>query len=441
MPSNDFTGELHRPLFAQVPLELLSSCAEIGRRRLVFVYAWLWFYAGRADSAFPSVPRLSLECGMKERDVRTALQTLLAEGWIIRVGVGPGGTNVYKVRMEVKRKKRGPKTTAPQRKSTAPLPPGGSPPQGDHPSPAGASPTGAPLPPRGTPPQGDPINKPLNEEEEGLEELIAIPNGYIPQQGRENTATAPSVTTADALVTDREIVVTSAQNDAPQRHAHLAAADSCPRPTEQATPQQLPDCAKPHRQLLVEWAARRRSKHPGVPPLRGLSASDLAAIHHAHSLGVLRQFLEQAAASGAKSLATGYRRRCEQLRSGPAASAAFDALRIAYLAAPRRVASQSLPAAQRELAGVLAEGHTIDDLVAALAAEIRAQDQQQASSGFAPPLPDMARWLKERRFAAYLQPNQPASPSGAGDFVAPIDPDTGVPDPFAFHRHITGISQ
>ena len=444
MPSNDFTGELHRPLFAQVPLELLSSCAEIGRRRLVFVYAWLWFYAGRADTAFPSVPRLSLECGMKQRDVRTALQTLLAEGWIIRVGKGPGGTNVYKVRMEVKRKKRGPKPTAPQRKLTAPLPPGGSPLLGDHPSPGGDSPTRAPLPPRGTPPQGDPINKPLNQEEESQEELIAIPNGYMPQHGKINTATAPSVTTADALVTDCEFVVTSAQNDAPQRyerHAHLAAADSCPRSTEQATPQQaaLPDYAKPHRQLLLEWAARRRTKHPQAP--RGLSDGDLVAIHHANALGVLQPFLEQAAASGCKSLATGYRRRCEQLRAGPAASAAFAALCSAYMAAPRRVASQSLPAAQRELAGILAEGHTIDDLVAALAAEIRAQDQQQASSGFSPPLPDMARWLKERRFAAYLQQNQPASPSAAGDFVAPMDPQTGAPDPFAYHRHITGSSQ
>ena len=27
MPTKDFSGELHRPLFAQIPLDLLSSCA------------------------------------------------------------------------------------------------------------------------------------------------------------------------------------------------------------------------------------------------------------------------------------------------------------------------------------------------------------------------------------------------------------------------------
>jgi hypothetical protein len=152
---------------------------------------------------------------------------------------------------------------------------------------------------------------------------------------------------------------------------------------------------------------------------------------------VLQPFLEAAAASGCKSLDYGYRRRCEQLRAGPAASAAFDALSSAYLAAPRRVSCQSLPDAQRELGSVLAEGHTIDQLLGALAAEIRAQEQQQVSSGFAPPLPDIHRWLKARRFAAYLQQNQPAAAATAADFVPPVDPETGQPDPFAFHRHLT----
>ena len=90
------------------------------------------------------------------------------------------------------------------------------------------------------------------------------------------------------------------------------------------------------------------------------------------------------------------------------------------------------------MATVLAEGHTADDLLAALAAELRAQDAQHASTGFAASLPDMARWLKERRFAAYLEPVQPpaAAAVAAATFVAPIDPTTGQPDPFAFHRHL-----
>jgi hypothetical protein len=152
---------------------------------------------------------------------------------------------------------------------------------------------------------------------------------------------------------------------------------------------------------------------------------------------VLQPFLEAAAASGCKSLATGYRRRCEQLRAGPAASAAFDALSSAYLAAPRRVTCQSLPAAQRELASVLAEGHTIDQVLAALSAEIRAQEQQFTATGFAPSLPDIVRWLKDRRFAAYLQQNQPTTASTAAEFVPPLDPETGAPDPFAYHRQLS----
>ncbi len=429
MPSKDFSGELHRQLFTQIPIELLSSCAERGRRRLVFVYAWLWFYAGRHDRGFPSVPRLSLECGMKERDIRTALSTLQSEGWIRKTGTTPSGTNVYRIRTEAARKRRPAKTTAAQRKTADPLPYRGTPPQGDPPPLQGDSPTGGPLPYRGTPPQGDPINKPINEEGEIQEGLNDYSTTYIHQRGEKIDASAPSVTTAEAVATGSGIVVTSAQNDAPQRHAEPA--------TQQHSP--LPACAQPHRQLLREWWVRRRSKHPTAPAQ--LTPGDITAILHADALGVLQPFLEHAAASGCKSLATGYRRRCEELRAGPAATAAFDALRTAYLAVPRRVPCQSLPAAQKELSAVLAEGHTVDQLVAALAAEVRAQDQQHASTGFAPSLPDMARWLKERRFAAYLEPVGNHDRAIAADFVAPIDPETGAPDPFAYHRHITGQCQ
>ena len=442
MPRDFSNAELHRPLFAQIPLELLSSCAEIGRRRLVFVYAWLWFYAGQSDCAFPSVPRLALECGMKDRDIRAAIATLLEERWIVKAGTGPRGTNVYRVRMETKRKNLRPKATAAERKIAAPLPPRGRPSRGTPPSPLGASPAGAPLPPGGTPPQGDPINKPLNEELENLEELITTQKINMPQQAENGLLIASTVTTAGAVVTDRQIVVTSVDNDAPQQHADpvasISGAPAAEQSGSQATAQRapLPECAKPHRQLLVEWWSRRKQKHPGAPT--ELSADDLQAIHHAHALGVLQPFLEHAAASGFKSLATGYRRRCEQLRAGPAASAAFEQLCAVHLASPRRATSQSLPAAQRELAVVLAEGHSIEALVAAHGAELQAQEQQLATTGFAPSFPDLLRWLKERRFVAYLPQHQPASAVAAAAFVAPIDPETGESDPFAYHRHLTG---
>jgi hypothetical protein len=440
MPSKSFTGELGRPLHAQVPLDLLSSCAQIGRRRLVFVYAWLWFYAGQSDTAFPSVPRLALECGMKERDIRSALSTLAAEGWIVRTGTGPRGTNIWRVRMESNRKRQGSKPTAAERVTGAPLPRKGRPPRGTTPPLQGESPQGAPLPPGGTPPGGDPINKPLNVEEENLEELVTTPNTNMSKRVEAAFGAAPLVTTAGAVVTGREIVVTSDENDAPQRHANSVHASPGGTADDQADAQPgqkitLPDCARPFRQLLVEWYGRRRQKHPGI---RGLTLADLGAIRHADALGVLQPFLEHAAASGCKSLATGYRRRCEQLRAGPANSAAFEALRGAYLAAPRRVTCQTLPAAQRELAAVLAEGHSIDQLMAALSAELRAQEQQLASTGFAPSMPDIARWLKDRRFVAYLPSHNQATQAMAAAFVAPLDPESGAPDPFAYHRHVTG---
>lgn len=438
MPTTDFTGELHRTLFSQIPLDLLSTCRDRKRRRLVPVYLWLFFYAGQLDDAFPSISRLALECGMKDDDVRASISTLLQEGWIARNGKGPNGTNRYRVRSEGLRKRRPQKPTARQSKSRTPPPVKGTPRNG------GGTPSNrGPVTGGGTPRYGGTINKPLNEEDiNPEEELLTTSKLNMSQRVGNDSATAPQVTTAGAVATDRQIVVASDQNDAPRRHDDPAPGDSCtaaaepspPRPTQHVA---LPDCAQPHRQLLREWWSRRRQKHPDAP--RELSAADLAAIHHADALGVLQPFLEHAAASGCKSLATGYRRRCEQLRAGPAATAAFEQLCSPYLAAPRRVSCQSLPAAQRELAVVLSEGFTVEQLLAALAAEQHAQQQQFAETGFAPSLPDLARWLKERRFVAYLhQPSQTPVAQAAATFVPSIDPATGEIDPFAFHRHITG---
>lgn len=270
------------------------------------------------------------------------------------------------------------------------------------------------------------------------EDLSDYSNTSIHELGEKIDATPPLVTSPGGDATDRDLVLTSANNDAPQRHAEpTTAAAPAPAAAPAGPPatagSPLPDCALPYRPLLRAWWLSRRTKHPSAP--NQLTPGDIQAILHADALGVLQPFLEAAVASGCKTLATSYRRRCEQLRAGPAAAAAFDTLAAAYLAAPRRVTCQSLPAAQRELALVLADGHTVEQLTAALAAEIRAQDVQHASTGFSPSLPDIARWLKERRFAAYLQQHQPPAPEA---FVAPIDPETGAPDPFAYHRFVTG---
>jgi len=128
-----------RPRFAQVPIALLEACAE--RKGTLFVYAWLWHYAGQDDQAFPSITRLALECRMKVDDVRSSLRWLVENGWIGRVD-RPGQTALFHVRYE----------QAPPLKG-GPLPQkGDTPKRGAHPSPKKGTP---PLPHLGDPNKRD----------------------------------------------------------------------------------------------------------------------------------------------------------------------------------------------------------------------------------------------------------------------------------------------
>lgn len=125
-----------RPRFAQVPTALLEACAD--RKGTLFVYAWLWHYAGRDDQAFPSINRLALECRMKAEDVRSALRWLGENGWISRVD-RVGQTALFHVRYE----------------QTPP-------------------PKGGPLPQKGDPPKGVPLPSPKRG------------RGPLPQKGDPN---------------------------------------------------------------------------------------------------------------------------------------------------------------------------------------------------------------------------------------------------------------
>lgn len=128
-----------RPRFAQVPIALLEACAD--RKGTLFVYAWLWHYAGQDDQAFPSINRLALECRMKAEDVRSSLRWLVENGWISRVD-RVGQTALFHVRYEQTPPPKG-----------GPLPQKGDTPKGvAHPSPKRGR---GPLPQKGDPNKRD----------------------------------------------------------------------------------------------------------------------------------------------------------------------------------------------------------------------------------------------------------------------------------------------
>lgn len=124
---------LTRTRFAQVPIDLLEACAT--RKGVVFVYAWLWHYAGRDDQAWPSIDRLASECHMRPDDVRAAIRWLADQGWLTRID-RPGRTTLYRVRAE-----------RPEHQEVTPPPNGGSPKQGTTPLPRSGEDT--PPPNRG----------------------------------------------------------------------------------------------------------------------------------------------------------------------------------------------------------------------------------------------------------------------------------------------------
>jgi len=154
---------LTRRPFVMLSLDLVEQCAE--RKGTLFVYAWLWHYAGRDDAAWPSLDRLALECRMKRDDVRQALKWLTTEGWVTRED-RPGATSIFHVRTENPSPKRG-----------TPPPDGGTPKRGITPLPQKGDPT--------PPPKGATNKKPLTR---SLEQEALDP----PTPQAEPIATAPA---------------------------------------------------------------------------------------------------------------------------------------------------------------------------------------------------------------------------------------------------------
>ena len=167
-----------RPRFAQVPIALLEACAD--RKGTLFVYSWLWHYAGLDDQAFPSITRLALECRMKVNDVRSSLRWLVENGWISRVDRA-GQTALFHVRYEQTLPPKG-----------GPLPQKGDPPKGvPHPSPK-----------RGTPPLphlGDPNKRDLTR---GIEQDLEPP---LPPSGGNAREGQGKLIEVEALTVDAAV--------------------------------------------------------------------------------------------------------------------------------------------------------------------------------------------------------------------------------------------
>jgi len=126
--ANSTQARITRPRFAQVPIALLEACAD--RKGTLFVYSWLWHYAGQDDQAFPSIARLAMECRMKDDHVRSSLRWLVEKGWISRVD-RVGQTALFHVRYEQTPPPKGgplPQKGDPQKRGPHPFPKRGIPP-------------------------------------------------------------------------------------------------------------------------------------------------------------------------------------------------------------------------------------------------------------------------------------------------------------------------
>jgi len=171
-------SRITRPRFAQVPIALLEACAD--RKGTLFVYAWLWHYAGQDDQAFPSITRLALECRMKAEDVRSSLRWLVENGWISRVE-RVGQTALFHVRYE--------QTPPPQ---GVPLPQTGDTPKGvPQPSPKRGR---GPLPQKGYPNKRDLTR--------GLEQDLEPP---LPPSGGNGAEDQGELITVEAVPVDAAV--------------------------------------------------------------------------------------------------------------------------------------------------------------------------------------------------------------------------------------------
>jgi hypothetical protein len=225
-----------RPRFAQVPIALLEACAE--RKGTLFVYAWLWHYAGQDDQAFPSITRLALECRMKVDDVRSSLRWLVENGWISRVDRA-GQTALFHVRYEQTPPPKG-----------VPLPQKGDTPKGvPHPSPK-----------KGTPPLphlGDPNKRDLTR---GIEQDLEPP---LPPSGGSAREGQGELITVEALPVDAALSKSPESAKVPEPPPPTMATTKPRKPRFQPTADDIPaDLLPVQHELLAFWPTRSGQMTP-----------------------------------------------------------------------------------------------------------------------------------------------------------------------------------
>lgn len=239
--------DITRTRFSMVPIELAEACAD--RKGCLFVYVWLWHYAGKDDQAFPSVDRLAVECHMASRDVRQSLTWLAQNGWIQRIE-RPGRTTLFHVRTEKGTRKRSaakgsrqtpppngvyPKKDTPKRATPTPKRPGVealTPP-----------PNGVPLPQMTPPPNGPPNKKePLNQEQTPSTLRKGGMGGIQPETQQPVAATPLPPVASD-------LVPTTITKPARKTHDQLSG--------KHLPPSAIPDDMQHLTQLLTDWWAAK----------------------------------------------------------------------------------------------------------------------------------------------------------------------------------------
>jgi len=242
-----------RARFAQVPIALLEACAD--RKGTLFVYGWLWHYAGLDDQAFPSINRLALECRMKAEDVRSSLRWLVENGWISRVD-RPGQTALFHVRYEQTPPPKG-----------VPLPQKGDTPKGvAHPSPKRGR---GPLPQK-----GDPNKRDLTR---GIEQDLEPP---LPPSGGNAGEDQGELITVEALPVDAALSKAPGSGIVPEPPPTIMALTKPARkPRFQPSQDLIPAALLPvHPEILGFWAtkagARTQKAWDGLIKQLGLIQQD-----------------------------------------------------------------------------------------------------------------------------------------------------------------------
>lgn len=441
-----FTSQV---LFSSVPHELLRQAVD---PYIVTVYAWAALHGANNDGCWCSVATLAAETHIGHNAVRRSLRWLEAHGWLEALR-RPGYTTLWQVNLVPVR----------------PTPTGSD--RGDPSLIREAPPTRSgrgPLPDQGD--EQDHKNKITRRRKEvSCSDAQSIYAHSLPQQQLQALPVAPaSGATGCAGGTAAPVSrpprrgqpPKAARNLTPETHGRVpsAAPASAPRTGQQApspgrgaspqprtlqdglpapsaatvTRRPLPAWLEPHREQLRAWAVARHVKHPSLKaPV--MDADTLAVLQLAQNSGVLQQFLQQAADRGLKTLTHNHRATILKLAQGEVAAEGFERLRDAYMAVEKRVSSQSTTPARAEFGKVLSRGFTVEQLLVALRRELDDRQRQEKAGDFVPLLPDLARWLRDGRFEAYLTTSQ----AGGQAAVVVDEPEPrreDFPDVAAWHE-------